>query len=512
MGTNPCIIGVAAKTWHPHENVGEGAAPEPIAMWETVVRQAISDARAKNSQRIYDTVDALEVVYCQTTQYDDAPARLAEALSINPKRKHYSGIGGTTPQQLVNATAQRMLAGELDLAIVVSGESLATQQRLKKLGDRPAYSFRPSEKRPFPWEAPFHPAEVAHEVFQAWLTFAMFDNARRAQQGITLDDYRHHIGEMLSPMTATAAGNPHAWFRTERTALEIVTPTANNRMVGYPYTKFMVSVMDVDMAAALVIATDEIADALGVAQEQRIYIRGWGYATDATYVAEHSDLASSPAMRQAFHNALKSAQIAIDDVEHLDLYSCFPSSLHFAIDALGLQPNDSRPLTLTGGLAYHGGAASGYLTHSIAAMVQQLREDPEAVGLVTGVGMHMTKHVAGVYSNQRNPTTTIGDGACTAHEPLDVTHGAEPEQCEIVEEFDGDATLATYSVVHGRDGSPQHAVLICDVGAAQRCYGWTADQDVLKELECSELIGRPVRLSREPATATMAPKNILTTY
>ncbi len=42
--------------------------------------------------------------------------------------------------------------------------------------------------------------------------------------------------------------------------------------------------------------------------------------------------------------------------------------------------------------------ASGYLTHSIAAMVERLRADPGAFGLVSGVGMHMTKHVFGVYS------------------------------------------------------------------------------------------------------------------
>ena len=59
--------------------------------------------------------------------------------------------------------------------------------------------------------------------------------------------------------------------------------------------------------------------------------------------------------------------------------------------------DDARPLTVTGGLPYHGGAGSDYLTHAIAQMVRVLRDDPGAYGLVTGVGMHMTKHVAGVY-------------------------------------------------------------------------------------------------------------------
>ena len=74
--------------------------------------------------------------------------------------------------------------------------------------------------------------------------------------------------------------------------------------------------------------------------------------------------------------------------------------MNFARDALGIAADDPRPLTVTGGLPYHGGAGSDYLTHSIATMARVLREDPGALGLVSGVGMHMTKHVYGVYSTE----------------------------------------------------------------------------------------------------------------
>ncbi len=104
-------------------------------------------------------------------------------------------------------------------------------------------------------------------------------------------------------------------------------------------------------------------------------------------------------MAAASAEALRGAGADVDDVAFFDLYSCFPSSLHFATDALGILPTDPRGLTVTGGLAYHGGPASGYLTHSIAAMVERLRSaDDGALGMVSGVGMHMTKHAFGVYS------------------------------------------------------------------------------------------------------------------
>ena len=55
-------------------------------------------------------------------------------------------------------------------------------------------------------------------------------------------------------------------------------------------------------------------------------------------------------------------------------------------------------MTVTGGLPYHGGPGSNYMTHSIAAMAERLRADPGAFGLVSGVGMHMTKHAYGLWS------------------------------------------------------------------------------------------------------------------
>ena len=397
----PCIVGVAARTWHPDE-VGDAGAPEPLAMWEEVARAAAIDS---SRPAVLDQLDSIQIVYCQTWQYDDAVARLSSRLGVEPRHRHYSGIGGTTTQQLVNATAEQMLRGELDIALITSAEALATQRAYKKRGERVAYSFRPAEKRPYPWETPPDPIEVAHDVLQAWLTFAVFDNARRAHRGDGLDAYRAAIGRMLAPMTDIAAANPHAWFRVRRDAAEIVDPRTENRMVGYPYTKYMVAVMDVDMAAALVMTTHERADALGVPPDRRVYLRGWCGANDPVLVAEHPDLGRSPAMAAASVEALARAGAGVDDVAHFDLYSCFPSSLHFAADALGIDPADPRGLTVTGGLAYHGGPASGYLTHSIAAMVERLRADAGALGLVNGVGMHMTKHVFGVYSSEPRAVT-----------------------------------------------------------------------------------------------------------
>ena len=117
-------------------------------------------------------------------------------------------------------------------------------------------------------------------------------------------------------------------------------------------------------------------------------------------MAGHPELWRSPAMAAAARRALEGAGIGADDVAHLDLYSCFASSVCFALDALGIAEDDPRAgaVTQTGGLPYHGGPGSNYVTHALAAMTETLRRDPGSYGLVSGVGMHMQKHAYGVWS------------------------------------------------------------------------------------------------------------------
>ena len=486
----PCLVGVAQRTWRP--DGADSAAPEPLAMWEEVARAAAADTGAPN---VLERLDSAQIVYCQSWQYDDPVRRLCERIGANPRHRHYSGIGGTTPQVLVNRTAEAMLGGEYDLALITGAEALDTLRRAKKRDERLAWSYKDPEKKPFPFEAPFHPAEVAHEVFQAWLTFAVFDIGRRAHLGADPAAHRQRLGRLLAPMTEIAARNPHAWFPTARDVDELITPTAENRMVGYPYTKYMVSVMDVDMAAALVLATHETADALGVAPEKRVYLHSWAYAEDPHYVAEHGDMWRSPAMEAASRSVLDGAGVGIDEVAHLDLYSCFASSVLFARDALGIADDDERPITVTGGLPFSGGAGSDYVTHSIAAMAETLRADPGALGMVSGVGMHMTKHVYALYS------TSPGAVAPPDARALDDALASAP-RAPIVDTYAGPATVAAYSVAHGRDGAPQWGLAVCDIDGG-RAYAKMLDADLLADAEERELVGTGVELVAGEANANL---------
>jgi acetyl-CoA C-acetyltransferase len=476
---SPCIIGVARRTWRPAD-APEGA-PEPLDMWEEMARAAATDAGVPAA---VGQLEGIDVVYSQSWQYDDAPSRLAERLGAAPARRTYSGIGGSVPLMVAVDVADHLQRGDLDLALIVGAEALATVRRLKKAGEEPRWSYPPAEKRPFPMNLTFLPSEISHSVFEAYLTFALFDNARRAHLGRGLDAHRAQLGRVMAPMTEVAAASPHAWFPTARSPEEIVTVTADNRMVAYPYTKLMTAIMDVDMAAGLLLASAAKADALGVPEEKRVYLRGWGYDEDPDHVAEHPDLWRSPAMVAASQSALGGAAIGIDDVAHLDLYSCFASSICFALDALGLSEDDQRGVTQTGGLPYHGGPGSNYMTHSLAAMAETLRADPGSFGLVSGVGMHMMKHAYGLWSTEPGPL----------HPPTGADRAVA--RATVIDSAEGPATVAAYSVLHGRDGAPTSALLVCDLPGSARCYARLDGGDAARtEAEEKELVGRSVTLT-----------------
>lgn len=474
----PCIIGAAQQTWH---LAGDEQAPEPLEMATTVVHAAAADARA--ARDVLAAVQSLRAVHCMSWPYDDPAGRLAESLGIAPAHTLYSGIGGVVPQQLLDDAAGQILRGELDLAVVVGAEALDTVRRLKKAGERPAWSHRHPSPPPFPIDTPFHPSEIAHEVFQAWLTFAVRDIARRARLGTPPDAHRRAIGQLMAPLTVVAASNPHAWFPVVRTAAELVDVTPDNRLVGYPYTKQTVAIMDVDMAAATVIASHAEADRLGVPAERRVYLRGWGDALDAVEVAAHPDLSRSPAMAWAAGEALRRSGLGIDDLAAFDLYSCFASSVSFALDALDLDADDPRGLTVTGGLPFCGGPASNYVSHSVGRLVDRLRSTPGSAGLVTGVGMHMSKHVAAVYSTEPG----------TVREPTE----APPAVVRpIVERTDGPATVLGYSVVHDRSGDAAWALVVAELENGSRCYGRVDETTVLADMEAREWVGERVRFER----------------
>jgi acetyl-CoA C-acetyltransferase len=106
-------------------------------------------------------------------------------------------------------------------------------------------------------------------------------------------------------------------------------------------------------------------------------------------------------------------------------------------------------------------------------------------GLVTGVGMHLTKHTYAIWST--DPGGTLGDAA-----PV---FTADP--VKIVALYDGPATVAGYTVTHGRDGAPEKGILVVDLPDGGRAHAHVLEAELLADAMSRELVGRRVRLAAD---------------
>jgi acetyl-CoA C-acetyltransferase len=394
-------------------------------------------------------------------------------------------MGGNTPQTLVNKTARAIAAGELDVVLIGGAEAWRTRMAQRKHDLKPDWTVEP-EGTPPPTVlgdelAMTHPFEAGRGVVMPVQVYPIFENALRAAAGRSWDEHLTVISELWERFSTVAAGNPYAWIREPKTAEQIRTPSPDNRMVGFPYTKTMNSNNDVDQAAALLLCSVEAAKRLGVPEDRWVFPLAGSDAHDTMFVSNRQDLHSSPAIRIAGARALELAGLGIDDVTHVDLYSCFPSAVEIGATELGL-PID-RQLTVTGGLCFAGGPWNNYVGHSIATMAGVVRDDPGSVGLVSANGGFTTKHAMGLYS-----TTPPANGF--RWEDVQAEVDAATAARDLVEDHEGAVTIESYTVMHERDGSMGNAIVACLTPSGGRTWATSTDGDVMKAMTTDDLVGQ----------------------
>jgi acetyl-CoA C-acetyltransferase len=484
----PVIIGVGQVVQHA---AGLEDALEPVDLMAEAARSAATDAGVG----AVPAVDSVRIVQLLSWRYRDPAKLVADALGLSPKETVYTTPGGNTPQMLVNSTAGEIQRGELDIAILSGSETWRTRTKARKAGVSLPWRTEPEDAAPSRViGAEFvmsHPAEIARKIFMPVQVYPMFETALRAEAGEAPDEHQRRVSELWARFSAVASENPYAWVQRKLSAEEIRTPGPTNRMIGLPYPKYMNSNNDVDMAAAIIMCSVEKARELGVSEDRWVFLHAGSDCHDTKYVSNRADLHSSPAVRLGGGRALELAGIGIDDVEVVDLYSCFPAAVQIGAAALGLDPE--RQLTRTGGLSFAGGPWNNYVMHAIATVVSDLRDRPGSYGLVWANGGYVTKHSFGVYSTTPPEGGTQLDGGAIQDE-IDVL-----PTVELAEAADaaGAATVEAYTVMHDRDGSPELGIATCLIPDGRRAWGTTTDAGLLAALLEGEWVGRAVELDAE---------------
>jgi len=430
----------------------------PLQLLCEAVQRTAEDAGVSISN-LRSRIDTVIITSGFIDYLKNPPDALCKKLNIQAKHLYTSGRGGTSPQAAINRLSADIAALRIQCALLGGMEAQAAMVMARKSGITPAWDV-PSDSEPellFPYRVGDGgcATEHAHGIALPVNVYPMFENALRHHYGRSVEAHQKKIAELFSKFTRVAEKNPHAWFQQYRPPEEIMTVSNDNRYVGFPYTKRMNSMLGVNQAAAVLLMSDAMADEFGIDPVRRVYLHGCADAADHWYVLNRVNYYTSPAIRLCGQTALEMAGCKIADMAYLDLYSCFPSAVQIARDMLGIDENDPRPLTVTGGLPYFGGPGNNYVMHAIACMMDHLRKKPGSYGLVTGNSFYLSKHSVGIYNTApiREPWQR------TPPEQLQAKIDAM-EKPEIELHPSGNAVVETYTVLFGRDGHPIKGLVI----------------------------------------------------
>jgi acetyl-CoA C-acetyltransferase len=329
------------------------------------------------------------------------------------------------------------------------------------------------------------PLEIAAGLHMPVGQYAMVENALRAADGQDVDAHRRAVAELWSRMSRIAAENPDAWSREALSADAIREASGRNRMLAFPYTKLHNSQWNVDQAAGLVFCSLATARALGLPRERWVFPLAVAEANHMVPLSLRRAPQRCPGFARAGERALAAAAREVGEVAHLELYSCFPSAVRVQARELGI--DESRPLSVTGGMAFAGGPLNNFVYQALARMARVLRADPGSAGMLNAVSGILTKQGVSLWSTEPAP----GPFRC---EDATAETAREVETVPIRAGATGRGAVVTYTVLF-EGGAPGRSVLLCDLEDGTRALATSADPALAEAALHEELCGRKVRLS-----------------
>jgi acetyl-CoA C-acetyltransferase len=468
-----------------------------------LMQRACEIALAK-APRLRDRIKSISVVKVVTGS-DPAPASsLSKSLGIPGARCETTTVGGNSPQWLVSRLSDSIWAGELEVALICGGEAQRSDW-IEKRPARPVNSDgRANSDGP---DGPdrvvgddrlgFGDAELGAGLLAPAQVYPLFESVIADEAGRTMAEHRRFLGGLLAPMTKVAAAHRTAWFPIPRTPEEIAEPSPENRLVSEPYTKLMCAFPGVDQGASVVICSFGAARAAGLA-DAAVFCRSGADISEVWSPTARPELGGLRALREASSAAFGAAGLGVDEVDHFDLYSCFPCAVEMAAGAIGLGVEDPRGVTVTGGLPYFGGPWNCYTLFAIATITEMLRSagsDSPVTGFVNGIGWYATKHSVGVYGS--TPTKAGWQRVLTEDLQAENDGAALPVSLESPRE-DAEATVRASGVVYGKGGEVTAAPVIASLEDGTRLAASPADSVDLDGLAGCNLTGLRIHLAGSP--------------
>jgi acetyl-CoA C-acetyltransferase len=387
----------------------------------------------------------------------DVPTELAAATGLDSSEIRQAEVAsGDTPVRLLNEAANAIGAGEVSTCAIVGAEAMRTALR--------------SGKPLFP-NAQKSASELRrrYELFQPAEIYPLYENAFRAAEGQSLAEGQAETGTLWSLMSQVAQASDGAWLRQAREPVEIVEPTADNRPIAFPYTKLMVANASVNQGAAVIVTSLKMARQAGVPEDRIVYIGAGAAAHEEHEAMARPEWTTPTGMRVAIEQTLTKNGLTGAELDHVELYSCFPCVPKMARRVLGWPVE--RPVTVHGGLTFGGGPVANYMTHAIAAMVRKLRREGRT-GFLFGNGGFCEHNHCIVLSSE--PVEVSFPQDYNAQAIADARRGPIPV---MTDEVEGDFPVETYTVLYGRDGTPRQGVVLSHGPGGERLIARVEPED-----------------------------------
>lgn len=496
----PVLVGVAAANQR-IEEAGQGQ--EPIQLMIAATRAAAADAQPASEDDLLASIDDIAVPN-GIWSYTNPAGLIATAVGAADAYTVFAEVG-ILQHTLLSRACSLIASGDASVTLVAGGEAKYRALRAQIAGielaetDASDMPGAPDLDRPdSDGSEPDAPDLFLQPHAELWSAvesaaglgmpvgyYAIMDSALRYQQGQTVSEHRDQLADMYADFSQVAAANPDAWVREPVAAAYIRDASPKNKMLAFPYTKLHNSQWNVDQSAALLFCSVAKARELGIEESRWVYPLAAAESNHMNVVAERKDLHRSQGFEVAGQRAFEAAGRTPEEVQHMELYSCFPAAVRVQMAELGVDAN--RPLSVTGGMTFGGGPLNNFVFQATVKLAQILREHPGDTGMVTCISSFITKQGVALWSTSPNQS---------GFQALDVTDEvkAATPVCELVAAYDGEAEVAGFTVLYQGD-APWRGVAVCDLPNGARSVAYTEDAALINQMESSEFCGQSVTIA-----------------
>ncbi len=486
LDRTPVLVGVGRLTQRVEE---PGGGMDAVDLMAEAVQHALDDAGAPGLGPRVQLIAAPR----GTWRCTDPCRVIAERIGARSARTIVAEVG-VLQQSLLTHACELIASGAIEAAIVCGAEAKYRAVVASRAGVAATDQPGPESEADEVWR-PDGQLVTAFDfergIVMPAVQYALIESAHAGRGEWTVEERRRRLGELWSGYASVAATDPLAWDRSDPGADAIAGVSDDNRMVAFPYTRLLCSQWNVDQAAALLLSSASLAQQLGIDPQRCVYPVAATEANAMIPMPQRREIHRWPTFRIAAARALELANTTLDDIDLLEIYSCFPSAVQVQMSELAL--TDARPLTVTGGMTFGGGPLNNFVLQSTVSMAQRLRDGSGAttgqvgqVGMVTSVSGLLTK-----------PGVAIWSSISPKHgfRSIDVTAEAlqKTPTCPMSTQERGTATVIGSTVSYVRDEQPR-AIAVLELTDGSRTVASTDVPDDIELFTTTDPVGQRVNV------------------